>query len=203
MSDKQKWEERYLTQDIPWEGSAHHPKTEQLFLKYIPAEKSVLDVGCGKGMNARWLANAGYVVTAIDISPEAIRLAKQENNSIHFIAMDFLEHSSQLPIFNAVFDCAVLQVLKEEQRTLFSKKMADHCEQDGYWINISCSKDQAEFIAKQTGVKAPPYLTAEKIIKVAEPWFEIIEMQSCEFTIHRKESGTATFHAWGSVFKKR
>ena len=37
---------------------------------------SVLDVGCGTGMLARRLTDAGYAVTGLDLSPEALRLAK-------------------------------------------------------------------------------------------------------------------------------
>ncbi|WP_395088722.1 class I SAM-dependent methyltransferase [Armatimonas sp.] len=37
---------------------------------------SVLDAGCGTGMLARRLTDAGYAVTGLDLSPEALRLAK-------------------------------------------------------------------------------------------------------------------------------
>src|SRR5438128_703063 len=39
---------------------------------------SVLDVGCGEGKNAAYLAQKGAIVTAIDLSPNAIRTARRE-----------------------------------------------------------------------------------------------------------------------------
>lgn len=117
--------------------------------------------------------------------------------------MDFLQNSANLHHFSAIFDRAVLQVLTENQRLAFVKLVADHCEENGYWINISCSEDEARKIENQTKVKAPPYLTATKIITLAEPFFEIIEMKRCDFHIQRKETGYAKFNAWGCVFKKR
>jgi len=117
--------------------------------------------------------------------------------------MDFLKDTHNLPCFSTIFDCAVLQVLTENKRLDFVKAVASHCEEDGYWINISCSKDEAQIIEDRTKVKSPPYLTAEKIITITEPLFEIVEMKRCSFPIERKNMGSALFNAWGCVFKKR
>ena len=47
-----------------------------LRLLQTPSLCSVLDAGCGTGMLARRLTDAGYTVTCLDLSPEALRLAK-------------------------------------------------------------------------------------------------------------------------------
>lgn len=203
MNDEQKWNERYINQDTPWEAETHHSEMERLFSHYINKGQTVLEIGCGTGINAKWLNQAGYKVTAIDISAEAIKLAKKNNNSANFLCMNFLKDERNLPSFSTIFDCAVLQVLPEDKRLAFVKAVATHCDKGGYWINISCSKDEAQIIENQTKVKSPPYLTAEKIITITEPFFEIIEMKRCDFPINRKDSGFASFNAWGCVFKRR
>lgn len=38
----------------------------------------VLDLGCGTGWTSRFMAQAGYFVTGVDISPEAIEISKQK-----------------------------------------------------------------------------------------------------------------------------
>ena len=205
MNDSNKWNERYLNQDTPWDMGVHHPEMERLFSHYINKGQSVLEIGCGSGSNAFWLDKAGYKVTAIDISPQAIKNAKQnnQNQTINFLVADFLKDEFNFPCFPVIFDCAVFHLLNEEQRQDFVHAVAKHCDKNGYWINISCSQDNANNIEQETGVKAPPYLTADKIIKAVEPLFEIVEMRKCDFVINRKESGISTFKAWGSVFKKR
>ena len=69
--------ERSLAQ-IPW----HSDKPDQEFIELIESEKirgyCVLDVGCGAGTDAVYLASRGNNITAIDISREAIRIAKKE-----------------------------------------------------------------------------------------------------------------------------
>ena len=67
------WNDRYATQGLVWGGEAN---------QFVAAELSgltprrVLDLGCGQGRNAIWLARQGHDVTAIDVSDVAIEQAK-------------------------------------------------------------------------------------------------------------------------------
>jgi SAM-dependent methyltransferase len=55
----------------------------------------VLDVGCGEGADAIWLAQRGWTVTAIDISEVAIRRAREASDpagaSVEWICGDVLQ----------------------------------------------------------------------------------------------------------------
>ncbi|HEY6119854.1 MAG TPA: methyltransferase domain-containing protein, partial [Pyrinomonadaceae bacterium] len=61
---------------------------------------SVLDVGCGGGLDAINLARAGAIVTGVDISPELIEIAQlraaSENLDVNFLTLDRL-NGSYLP----------------------------------------------------------------------------------------------------------
>lgn len=46
-----------------------------------PAGALVVDVGCGAGADARWLAQQGHPVLGLDYAPSALRLARQGNPS--------------------------------------------------------------------------------------------------------------------------
>lgn len=48
-----------------------------LFARWIPAGARVLEIGCGSGRDARFLAARGAIVTATDGSPEMIRAARR------------------------------------------------------------------------------------------------------------------------------
>jgi magnesium-protoporphyrin O-methyltransferase len=61
---------------------------------------SILDAGCGTGTLAIDVANKGAVVTAVDISPSLIKIAKsrapdkfENNGSVEFVSGDMLESS--------------------------------------------------------------------------------------------------------------
>ncbi len=46
------------------------------FLADLPAGGRVLDLGCGPGLEAAYIAQAGFVVEAMDASPEMVALAQ-------------------------------------------------------------------------------------------------------------------------------
>ena len=57
-----------------WYRTLHAHVLQQL--KALPRGTRVIDAGCGTGMLARRLTDAGFAVTGLDFSPEALRLAK-------------------------------------------------------------------------------------------------------------------------------
>src|SRR5215210_1771846 len=62
----------------------------------------MLDVACGRGRHARFLATKGFDVTGIDISFENIEYAKQyESDRLHFY-----QHDMRLPSWINYFDYA-------------------------------------------------------------------------------------------------
>jgi SAM-dependent methyltransferase len=63
---------------------------KRLLEKLQPLNGSrMLDVACGKGRHSRFLAEKGFDVTGIDISPDSITEAKQnETETLHFYVHD-------------------------------------------------------------------------------------------------------------------
>ena len=60
--------------------------------KVLPASGRALDVACGRGRNARWLARQGFETTAVDRNPEAVAAlkvqARAEGLAITGVVMD-------------------------------------------------------------------------------------------------------------------
>ncbi|MFT4296045.1 MAG: bifunctional NAD(P)/FAD-dependent oxidoreductase/class I SAM-dependent methyltransferase [Micropruina sp.] len=85
------WEERYGGAEPIWSGRVNHSfaaLAEQL------AVGTALEFGCGEGADAIWLARRGWQVTAVDISPTAIRRAGEAataaglSEQVRFVAAD-------------------------------------------------------------------------------------------------------------------
>jgi SAM-dependent methyltransferase len=76
-----------------------------------PASRRALDVGCGEGADAIWLARSGWTVTAIDISEVAVtrarEAAEQAGAAVEWVRGDAL----QTPFPAGSFDLVLMQYL--------------------------------------------------------------------------------------------
>ncbi|HTA09758.1 MAG TPA: methyltransferase domain-containing protein [Streptosporangiaceae bacterium] len=63
------WDNRYLTADRLWSG---RPNVQLVAQAADLQPGDALDVGCGEGADAIWLAGQGWHVTAVDVSAVAL-----------------------------------------------------------------------------------------------------------------------------------
>jgi SAM-dependent methyltransferase len=101
------WDARYRERDgAMWSG---RPNGRLLAEVAALAPGRALDVGCGEGADAIWLAQHGWSVTAIDISEVAIRRSREASHragaSVEWICGDAL----QTPFRAGSFDLLSMQ----------------------------------------------------------------------------------------------
>ncbi|GGV06963.1 methyltransferase [Actinomadura cremea] len=71
MSDETEefWEDHYRARDRVWSGN---PNPVMVSVVEPLAPGTALDLGCGEGADAVWLARRGWTVTAVDVSTVAL-----------------------------------------------------------------------------------------------------------------------------------
>ena len=74
MVSQEFWDQRYGSADSVWSGNPNQRLVEQA-ADLAPGR--ALDVGSGEGADAIWLASKGWQVTALDISPVALKRGAQ------------------------------------------------------------------------------------------------------------------------------
>lgn len=99
MTEAQAWNERYSQSDRLWIPDAD-PSLKEALIGIKPT--NALDLGCGEGRNALYLARAGFHVTAVDFADVALErlqnVAHDEDLSIETVCEDmftFLESPHQ------------------------------------------------------------------------------------------------------------
>lgn len=70
------WDALYRNQTPPWETGAPSGELVRLVQEKTLRPCRVLELGCGTGANAVFLARRGFEVTAVDASPTAIERAR-------------------------------------------------------------------------------------------------------------------------------
>lgn len=70
--NSEQWDKRYQDKPLVWSKGPNRFLVEQLEAHRLGR---ALDLGCGEGRNALWLAQQGYEVTGTDFSPVAIAKA--------------------------------------------------------------------------------------------------------------------------------
>jgi SAM-dependent methyltransferase len=75
MTDFNPWDERYASMEQLWSG---HPNGQLVRESSELQPGRALDVGCGEGADALWLAERGWDVTALDVSRVALDRAVGE-----------------------------------------------------------------------------------------------------------------------------
>lgn len=201
------WNERYLTENTPWRHDVPHAKIIEFVEKYTAESSKVLEIGCGTGAEAIALDKFGFEVLAIDLAPKAIEiaaeLAKQEHSRAKFQIMDFMEQQQELSTFATAIDAACMHTFTEpESRQQFATYVANHLDEKGIWINLSCAKPAVAWVTAATGVESPPALSLTELASAAERHFILLEIASISMPVKRHGQPTTEFPAWVSVFQK-
>jgi 2-polyprenyl-3-methyl-5-hydroxy-6-metoxy-1,4-benzoquinol methylase len=74
--DRHRWDERYASQGPVPVGAVEAPAVFAAHAEVFPITGQALDLACGQGLGAVWLARRGLEVLGLDISPVAISQAR-------------------------------------------------------------------------------------------------------------------------------
>lgn len=73
------WQRRYETEDTPWDSNRVDRELQRVVesrATSLPASRlRALELGCGTGTNAVYLAERGFDVTGVDLAPRALERA--------------------------------------------------------------------------------------------------------------------------------
>jgi ubiquinone/menaquinone biosynthesis C-methylase UbiE len=120
------WEEiyrQYPVESFGWELGKPRPILVEFVEKGLVKKGRTLDICCGAGTNTVYLAEKGFEVTGIDISPKAIDYAKKKaqhaNVKVDLRVQSFLSLPFGNEEFDFVFDMGCFHHVEIEDRPKF------------------------------------------------------------------------------------
>jgi SAM-dependent methyltransferase len=103
-----RWENRYRAGDTPWDTGRPSAELAAVLDSGVIQPCRALELGCGTGTNAVYLAQRGFSVTAVDLSAAAIARAQSRAGDEHvvmeFLVDDVCNFYAPLKTFDFVFD---------------------------------------------------------------------------------------------------
>jgi 2-polyprenyl-3-methyl-5-hydroxy-6-metoxy-1,4-benzoquinol methylase len=199
QSEIEHWESRYLTAERPpWDtGRPSAELVRRLGQFPIPRTRAV-EFGCGTGTNAVWLAQQGFDVTGLDISPTAIRLAEQQARAagvaVRFLAADVTELPDLGEPFPFFFDRGCYHAVRRVNAAGFLREL-DRFTAPGAWGVVLTGN------ANEERKPGPPTVSEATLRSELGRLFEFVSLE--EFRFDQGETDGHHHLGWSCVLRKR
>lgn len=200
MEVKDRFIKRYAEGYMPWVHKKPDFNLTTMVQQYPIQPCKVVEIGCGTGTDAIWLAAQGFHVTAVDVSEIAIDIAQNDarkaNINCRFEVNDFMKDEIPGHPFQFVFDRGFFHSFdKTSARQSFAARVAKNLTKDGVWLSLLGSADD---LPRKRG-NGPPQRSATAIVKAVEPYFEILSMTMSYFG----SDSPVPAKIWVCLMKKR
>ena len=165
----------------------------------IPTGSRILDVGCGVGTEAVFLAIREMKVTAIDISEAALEIGRQLANvydvPVEFRLADVLSLPFENQSFNVVTDRGCFHCLDGDERKRYALEINRVCISGGIFI-LRCFSENNDTTLR-TWVRPS---RSQDLLNLFSP---LMDLEKLERIYSLPKPGSNPSEAWFSVWKKR
>lgn len=162
MSDVTHWNERYQKGDTPWETGRPSSELQRVVAEVAIQPCSALELGCGTGASAIWLAQQGFDVTALDLSTlpieHARRRADEAGVQVNFLVADVLHPPLELiGPFDFFFDRGCFHVVRRESGTAYLETLCKLTRPGTLGLVLAGN-------AREPHEQGPPVVTEEQML---------------------------------------
>ena len=198
MSVEDRFRQAYKEGFTPWDIGKPDVNLVQMVTALPIRPCKALELGCGTGDNAIWLAQQGFDVVGVDASGIAIGKAREKaaaaDISCSFVLLDILKGRVEGAPFGFAFDRGCFHALPSgEDRAKFAEQVHRHLSDGGLWLSLVGNADE------QRVGPGPPQRTARQIVNAVEPYFEILSLVAGHFGSNQPDPP----RAWVCLMRKR
>jgi SAM-dependent methyltransferase len=179
-------------EEIPWNIETPPAALVELVESGNVKPCKTIDLGCGAGNYAIYLASAGFDVTGVDISQTAIKLAnenaKRKGVKSAFLVVDLLGDLIDIKeAFDFAYDWELLHHIFPEKRKKYVENVYRIINPGGKYLSVCFSEKDPQFGGsgkyRETRLGTILYFSAEDEMRgLFTPYFNIIELKTIEIS---------------------
>jgi SAM-dependent methyltransferase len=189
LRDEGQWWDRFYAdreKDIPFFVNSPDENLVSYFKSGQMKPGKVLELGCGPGRNAIYLAQQGCEVDAVDVSAEAIRWAteraEQAGLNINFRCQSIFDFDVQTASYDIVCDGGCLHHIPPHRRMDYVDLVQKALKPTGKFSLICFAPEGGSDLSdwevyRQGSLRGGLGYTEERLRKVLEGSFEILEFR--------------------------
>ncbi|ALC91724.1 methyltransferase [Bacillus sp. FJAT-18017] len=208
---KEFWESFYKdkTKDIPFFKIKGPDENLVEYFNNGLAPNRVLEVGCGPGRNAVYMAKKGCKVDALDIADNAIQWAKEraseEGVQIDFHCQSLFEFEFEPHTYDFIYDCGLFHHLAPHRRLTYIETIKKALKKDGHFgivcFNTKGALDTSDWeVYKEGSLKRGIGYSEERLKRVFANHFTILEFREMK-KIPQPSSVLGEDFLWVSLMK--
>lgn len=199
----QDWNQRYVDADTPWDSGVPSEHLKTLVAEGVVSPGRALEIGCGTGTNAIFLARAGFEVTAIDLAEAALSKAKmkaeQAGVKVNFIQADATDLPRLGEPFPFVFDRGTYHIVRSINLSGYQLMLSRMVAPAGYFYVLAGNANE-----DGSSEKGPPRIRAHELcaeIEAAD--LDLVRLNESKFHLVRIANEDFEPLAWCALFRRR
>jgi len=186
----QNWESLYRAGTPPWDFGKPAPELVKIIRDKVVPVGTVLELGCGTGANAIFLANAGFDVTAVDISAIALERAhvrkERQDALVRFVHADVFQFAPTAGTFDLVIDSGFYAPVRQYDLDRLLDLLWRVTKPGSYYFMLGGRPPQGSETTDENG---PPIVTEDEIYDELGRLFDIEQLQPTIMGSPRRKEG--------------
>jgi SAM-dependent methyltransferase len=158
----------------------------------------MLELGCGTGTNAVWLARRGFAVTAIDVSPAAILRARDRavraNVAVRFLLGDLREMRPRGGPYDFFLDCGCYGAVQLGDAPGYVEALRRLTRPGSLGLVLTGNDREPE------DPEGPPALSDQRLRHDVEEFFEIVRLR--EFRFDADQGNGKRYLGWSCLLRR-
>jgi cyclopropane fatty-acyl-phospholipid synthase-like methyltransferase len=179
-------------EEIPWNIETPPNALVELCESGKVKPCKTIDLGCGTGNYAIYLASIGFNVTGVDISQTAIKFAKENANkkrveSCFLVANVLGDLNKVKETFDFVYDWELLHHIYPDKRNKYVENVYRILHSGGKYLSVCFSEKDPQFGGsgkyRETRLGTILYFSSEDELRsLFDPYFNIKELKTIEIS---------------------